>query len=203
MDLRALGGVISALLYLFATVPYIRAALRRVVRPNLITWGGGVVVNGIAFTAQMAKEPSWSATIAGVTTCYSLVIVVLTWRNGDRALERFDIVCLSIGTIAIIAWQLSGVAEVALILSVVADVVLCAPMVLKTGRSPSSEIPAPFLIGAIAAALSASSAIHYDAVNLTWPIWEFTINGLIGLLALRSDSELLGAGRHPDGGPAI
>ena len=38
----------------------------------------------------------------------------------------------------------------------------------------------------MAAALSAGSALHYDAVNLTWPIWLFTINGAIGLLALRT-----------------
>ncbi len=189
MSGRAAIGLVAALLYVGATVPYIRAAARHSVQPNLVAWGGGAVINTIAFAAQLSKEPSWSAALAAVTACYCAVIVVLTWRNGDRSLDRFDVVCLVLGAGAIIAWQLSDIAEVALGLSVAADVALCAPMVAKTKRLPSSEIPAPFLIAACAAALSATSATHFDAVSLTWPCWLFVINGLIGVLALRAGPE--------------
>ncbi len=186
VDWRALLGISSAVLYVIAAVPYVRAALRRSVRPNLVTWGGSTVVNATAFAAQMSAEPSWSALIAGVTACYCLLIVILTWRNGDRSLNRLDLWCLCIGAVAIVAWQLSDVAEVALFLSILADVILCIPMIEKTRRFPRSEIPSPFLIAAGAGFLSALSAAHIDAVSLSWPIWQIFVNGTIGLLALRT-----------------
>ena len=175
----------SAVIYLIATAPYLRALSKRLIRPNLVAWGGGAVVNVIAFAAQMSKEISWSALIAGVTALYCAAVVALTWRNGDRHLSWFDITCLSLGGIAILAWQLSNNVEAALVLSIVADMVLNAPMVAKTRRFPKSEIPGPFLLAALAAALSAGSATRLDAVSLTWPIWLFAINGTIGVLATR------------------
>lgn len=190
MPWRAALGVASALVYLVSTVPYLRAVGRRLIRPNLVAWGGGAVVNVIAFAAQITKEASWSVVIAGVTALYCATVVALTWRNGDRHLSWFDVVCLSLGGVAILAWQLSNNAEAALVLSVAADVVLNAPMIAKTKICPSSEIPSPFFLAAAAAALSAGSALRFDAVSLTWPCWLFAVNATIGVLAARPASSV-------------
>lgn len=144
MGWRAALGVASALVYLISAVPYLRALRRRTIRPNLVVWGGGAVVNVIAFVAQLSKEASWSAAIAGVTALYCAAVVALTWRNGDRQLNWLDVACLILGGSAVLAWQLSNNPEVALVLSAAADVVLNAPMLVKTKRSPESEIPSPF-----------------------------------------------------------
>jgi hypothetical protein len=186
MGWQAVLGVASALVYLSSTAPYLRALARRAIRPNLVAWGGGAIVNVIAFVAQITNEMSWSVVIAGVTALYCATVVALTWRNGDRHLTGLDLVCLSLGAIAIVAWQLSDNAEAALILSIAADIVLNAPMLEKTRRFPASEIPAPFFLAAFAAALSAGSAGRFDAVSLTWPIWLFVINATIGVFAART-----------------
>ena len=72
----------------------------------------------------------------------------------------------------------------ALALSVAADLILFIPMLVRTARYPSSEIPAPFLAKMGCALLTVLAVRHFDGPSLTWPIYPAAINGAIGVLAL-------------------
>jgi hypothetical protein len=164
MGWRAVIGLIAAARYLGATIPYIVATARQRITPSVVAWGGGAVISSISFAAQMSTEPSWSAGLSGVSACYCTVVVLLAWKRGNRQFGRLELICLALGVIAIVAWQLTDEAEVALLLSVVADTVVCVPMIVKTARHPDSELAGTFLASAVAAVVGGFSATHLDAV---------------------------------------
>ncbi|MFI5040793.1 MAG: hypothetical protein ACHQNA_02915 [Acidimicrobiales bacterium] len=190
MDWRASLGVAVGIGNVGATVPYIAATARGSIRPSPLAWAGGALTSLIVFTAQMTTEPSWSAVLPGTAVVYCTVIVVVAVRRVRPVWTTLDTTCAALGAAAIIGWQITGVAEVALVLSIAADLTLFTPMLVKTARDPSSEIPSPFLLKASLAVVAALAVRRFDAPSLSWPVYLAAINVTIGLLALPSRRRL-------------
>ena len=140
MDWRAATGLASGLLALAATVPYMRAAARREIRPNAITWGGWWLFSAVVFAAQMLSEPSWSAVVSGTAAVYCGVVVVLAVRAGGLELVALDVVCGALGLASIVAWQATQDPRVALVIAIAGDAFLCIPTIAKSLRDPASEL---------------------------------------------------------------
>jgi len=186
MDWHAAAGLASALVALVATVPYIRAAARREIRPSAVTWAGWWLFSAVVFAAQMLSEPSWSAIIAGGGTAYCGVVTVLALRNGGARIGALDAVCGALGLAAIAAWQASGDPRLALLFTIAGDICLCIPTLAKSIRDPSSELGGRFLLAAVAALIGAAAARHLDFLSLGWPLYLIVANTTIGVVALRA-----------------
>jgi len=185
MDWRAASGIASGLVAVAATVPYIRAAARREIRPNAVTWGGWCLCGAVVFAAQMVSEPSWSAVISGTGAVYCGVVTVLAVRAGGFGVVALDIACGVLGIAALVAWQATHDPRFALALAIAGDVFLCVPTVVKAWRDPASEMGGRFLIAALAALLGVAAAGRLDLVSIGWPAYLVFANTTIGLVALR------------------
>jgi hypothetical protein len=82
-------------------------------------------------------------------------------------LTRFDLLCGALSLLALVLWRVTGVGNIAIALSIAADVLATAPTVKKSFDHPASEHPLPFLTGFV------SSAI----VLLTLKTWSFADGG--------------------------
>ena len=120
---------------------------------------------------------------------YCTIILFFALRQEHPPWSSLDAVCLGFGVAAVIGWQLTGVPEVALALSIVADLFVFTPMVIKTAHEPGSEIPVPFLLKAVCAVLAVISARRFDVLSVSWPLYLAAINALIGYLALSDDDS--------------
>jgi hypothetical protein len=195
MDWREGLGVVAGVGTVLATVPYITAAARQTIRPSPLAWGGGATTSLIVFTAQMTSEPSWSAVLPGVAAVYCTIILFFALRHEHPPWSKVDALCLILAVAAVIGWQLTGVPEVALALSIAADLFVFTPMVIKTAHEPGSEIPVPFLLKAVCAMLAAISARRFDVLSVSWPLYLAAINALIGYLALSDGNRPRGRSR--------
>jgi hypothetical protein len=185
MDWRAASGLASGVVALAATVPYMRAAARREIRPNAITWGGWWLFSSVVFAAQMLSEPSWSAVISGTGAAYCGVVMVLAVRAGGLGLVALDIACGALGVAAVVAWQVTQDPRLALAIAIAGDVFLCIPTVVKALRDPASEMGSRFLVAALAALLGVGAAQRLDFISVAWPAYLAFANTTIGLVALR------------------
>lgn len=185
MDWRAASGLASGVVALVATIPYMRAAARREIRPSAVTWGGWWLFSSVVFAAQMLSEPSWSAVIAGTGAVYCGIVVVFAVRAGGAGVVALDVVCGALGVAAVIAWQATADPRLALAIAIVGDVFLCIPTVVKALRDPASEMGSRFLIAALAALLGVAAARRLDVVSVAWPAYLAFANTTIGLIALR------------------
>ena len=89
MDWRASIAVVAGLGN-GATIPYIAATARGVIRPSTLAWAGGALTSSIVFTAQMTSEPSWSAVLPGTAIVYCTVIVVIAVRRSRPSWTPLD-----------------------------------------------------------------------------------------------------------------
>lgn len=186
MDWRAASGVASGIVALAATIPYIRAAARREIRPSVVTWAGWWLFSSVVFAAQMVSEPSWSAIISGTGAVYAGAVMVLAIRNGGVGLVALDVVCGALGLASIIAWQATQDPRLALAIAIAGDAFLCIPTIAKALRDPVSEMGGRFVVAGAAGLLGVLAARRLDFLSVGWPAYLTVCNTVIGVVAIRA-----------------
>jgi hypothetical protein len=184
IDWHIILAAIAAILSFASVVPYVRDILYGTTRPNTITWFLWLFIQGIAIAAQFSEGASWSIIMViadGITIMLVLVLSVIGY--GYREWNAFDVVCGILGIVAIVAWQITGDAILALILSVVADALAAAPTIRKAYSDPWSENPTGWAFTAVAAVFGVLSTTSWNTANLLFPGYLALINGLTFTLA--------------------
>lgn len=187
MDWQALAGVLSGVLSVASSVPYVLATARHSIEPNALAWGGWTLLNVIVFVAQMTSEPSWSAVLAGTGAGACLAIAVVTIRvSGVRRISAAELVCGTLGIAAIIGWQVTDDPQLALGLAIAASEVMALPMLVKTARDPFSEPAALFVVFMLISALSIASAKRFDFLSIGWPASYLAFDVTIAAITVRA-----------------
>ncbi len=182
---RAILGVSAGILSIAAFFPYLRDILKGTTRPSLVSWSGWTLLTGIATAAQFTKGAGWSIVVPLASTIGTALVTVLAIKRGYTKFTTTDKICFSLAGLAIILWALTREPLVALILSLVADVIVAIPTILKTYRDPSSETKSTWLLFALGAIIGAFSSADLKLHNLLFPIYLFFMDGTVFLLALR------------------
>jgi hypothetical protein len=184
MDWHVMLALAAAIISFSSLIPYVRDILRGTTRPNTITWGLWFFIQLIAIAAQVHEGASWSIVfviVDGIT-----IFVVLSFSlagYGYRAWNIFDVWCGILGIIAIVAWQTTGSAVLALIFSVLADGLAALPTLRKAYHDAWSEHPWGWALTTVAATLGLASTTRYDPANVLFPGYLVAINGLTFLLS--------------------
>lgn len=178
--LAAFAGIIS----FSSLIPYVRDILHGTTRPNAITWFLWLFIQLIAIAAQLHEGASWSIVFVIVDGITILVVCTLSVIGyGYSEWNAFDAFCGVLGVVAIIAWQITGNAILALIFSVLADGLAALPTLRKAYVDAWSENPTGWGITTVAAALGLASTTRFDAANLLFPGYLVAVNGLTFALA--------------------
>ena len=186
MDWRMLTGVLSGVVSVASTVPYVVATARRSIQPNALAWCGWALLNGIVFAAQMASEPSWSAVLAGAGAGGCLVVALVTIRvSGIRTFTPAEFVCGMLGVLAIVGWQVTRNPQIALAFAITASLTVSIPMLAKTVRDPSTEPAALFVVFVLISVLSLASANRFDFLSVGWPASYLVFDLSIAAITIR------------------
>lgn len=178
--LAALAGVIS----FSSLIPYVRDIVHGTTRPNAITWFLWLFIQLIAIAAQLHEGASWSIVFViadGITILVVCALSVIGY--GYTEWNAFDALCGVLGVVAIIAWQVTGNAVLALGFSVLADGLAALPTLRKAYVDAWSENPTGWAITTVAATLGVASTTRFNAANLLFPGYLVAVNGLTFALA--------------------
>ena len=155
--MHAICGVLSAVVVIAASVPYLLDVLAKRVRPARSTRLMLFVLMVVTLAQQDAVGGGWSLALTGGEALCSLLLLGLAVGRGSGGLGPLDVACYLLLIADLILWLASGSALLALHLSVAADIVAFTPTLAKTWRTPSSET-VPFYAGSAAAAVLAMFA---------------------------------------------
>src|SRR3989344_2328987 len=116
MDWHIALAVLSGVLVLCSVVPYVRDIFYGTTRPNAVTWFLWLFIQTIAIVAQISEGASWSIVVVIVDGLAIFVVFILSISGyGYRSLSRFDVFCGFFGVLAIILWQVTGDAIIAIV----------------------------------------------------------------------------------------
>jgi hypothetical protein len=170
--------IVGALFSLVGSSTYALSTLRGRTRPNRVSWFVWSLAAFVAFSAQLSQHVGLRALMTFMVGFGPLMIFLASFVNKKSywKITRFDLLCGALSLFALVLWRITGVGNVAIALSIGADVLATLPTLKKSYENPSTEHALPFLTGFISAAITL----------LTIKDWTFASGAFAGYILLCS-----------------
>lgn len=176
----AIIGSLGGFYYLFETI--VGKA-----QPNRITWLLWGIFPMVIFVAQRAQGVegiSWASFVAGFTP---LLVVAASFFN-EKAYwksEPRDYYLMGASIVGIVLWVVTDNPNVALLFSLLADILAGIPTLIKAYRYPHSESWIAYAISTFGFGMSLLSVQTHNFENTTFVAYVFILNGTFAVLASR------------------
>jgi len=173
--------VIAAFATLLGAFVYIRSMFKGQTKPNRVTWFMWSIAPFIAFAAAISNGVSWAA-IPVLMSGFSPFLVFTATFFSKKAYWKtssFDYLCGTLSGLAIVLWLLTNSPNLAIIFSIVSDVLAAVPTLNKGWRNPETESAWPFIIGIFSPMTSFLVTTTWGFAELAFPIYLIVINILL------------------------
>ncbi len=180
----AVIGSLGGLYYLFETVV-------GKTQPNRITWLLWGIFPMVIFVAQRAQGVeglSWASFVAGFTP---LLIVAASFVNKKAywKSEPRDYYLMAAAIFGIVLWAITDNPNLALLFSLLADILASIPTLIKSHRHPRSESWIAYAVSAFGFGVSLLSVQTFDFQNAAFVAYLCLLNGALAVLASRSREQ--------------
>lgn len=171
ISLPAIFGVSSAVLNTAGLVPYIRDIFLGKTKPERATWWIWLVLNVIAFSAQVAAGSTWSLFMTGAQTVAVGFIAFLSLNHGYGKFKKKDIVSLIIALFGVLLWKFTEQPVAALLLVILVDMLGYYLLIIKTWEAPQTETLIAWVLASIAGFCGVLSVWSLNIPRLIYPIY--------------------------------
>lgn len=161
--------ILGAILNITGSASYTLSTLKGRAKPNPITWFIWAVVPLVAFCAQIQKGVGWQSIMTLMVGFGPLLVFASSFVNKKAywKITRLDVSCGILSIVALILWAVTREGEVAIIISILADLLAGLPTIIKAYRDPESENSDIYRNSALSAAITL----------LTIKTWTFANSG--------------------------
>lgn len=153
-------------------------------KPRVVSWFTWSLITVIAGSASLADGQYPAAILSFCAAFETLLVVVLGWRHGDRKLEWLDIACQAGAIVGLALWLAFDSPAIAVIATVVIDLVGSVPTLAHAWRRPHEETWITFLLSGVGAGLALAVAGDWRITAVAYPLYLLLINVLIAGLIL-------------------
>jgi hypothetical protein len=169
VDLKIVLGTVAALLAAGSAYLYIRDIFRGNTKPHIYTWLIWAILTIIGFLGQLHGGGGPGAWATGVTSIYTVFVLLLSFRYGTSDITNFDKVCLALSVVSIIPWILTQNVLLSVILATLTDILGFLPTMRKTWNAPKSESLGSMYFDALKHGLSIASLERYSLITWLYP----------------------------------
>lgn len=146
----SVSAILSTVLGIYCSVPYIRAILSGKTKPHQLSWLVFVIMNGIVLFSQLFAGARESILISTVFFAGSFIIFALSLKYGIRDTSRWDKWLFGFALLTIVVWAVTKSNEAAIWLTLLIDLAATTMMILKLRKEPHSEAPYPWILASTA-----------------------------------------------------
>jgi hypothetical protein len=167
----------GALLNLIGSGTYALATLKGRTKPNRVTWFLWALAPLIAFSASVKDGVGLPSLMTFMVGFGPLLIFLSSFVNRKAywRISRLDIICGTISVIAIILWLITGSGFIAILFSIIADLIAGIPTLIKAYNAPETENYSVFLFGSISAAITLLAIDKWEFSYYAFPVYILTI----------------------------
>lgn len=148
--------LIGAFLNIIGSATYAYKTVKGKTKPNRVTWFLWALAPLIAVVAQWSEGVTWAALMTFMVGFGPLIIFLASFVNRKAFwnITKLDIVCGAVSVLALLLWLMTGQGTVAIIFSILADLIAGIPTLVKAFNEPETEHHGVFRNGAISAAIT-------------------------------------------------
>jgi hypothetical protein len=180
-------AIIGAVIGSLGGVYYLIETLTGKAQPNRITWLLWGLFPMIIFVAQRAKGVqglSWTSFVAGfmplLIVAGSLFNKKAFWKS-----ERRDYYLMAAAILGIVLWGITDNPNVAILFSLLADLLAGIPTLIKAYHHPRSESWIAYAVSTFGFGISFLSIHAFTFESTAFVSYVFLLNGTLALLASR------------------
>jgi hypothetical protein len=166
---------------------YLYETIRSKIKPNRVTWflwGSFTMIIFAAQRAQGVDELAWATFVAGLTPFLILLASFLN-KNAYWKTEPRDYYLMGAAILGIILWALTDNPNVAILFSLLADLLAGLPTLLKAYKYPGTESWIAFAIYTFGFGLGILAIQIYTFENYAFLVYLFITNGTLTYFASR------------------
>lgn len=172
-------GVSSAIVNTIGLVPYIRDILKNKTKPERATWWVWLVLNVIAFGAQLAAGATWSLGLTAGILLSVGTIAVLSIKYGYGTFHSRDLIAIIIAILGAGISLLVNSPLLAILVVVIVDAVGYALTLIKTWAAPYTETLISWVLAVISALLGVLALGSLDFTQALYPAYVLLGNILL------------------------
>lgn len=188
--------LLAALINIMGSGTYAWNTIKGKTKPNRITWFLWALAPLIAFSAQFGEGVGWASLMTFMVGFGPLLIFAASFVNRKAywKITRLDIICGAISVLALVLWLATGTGLIAIIFSIIADLVAAVPTLIKSFKEPETEHPSVFRNGAISATITLLTISDWQFVNYGFALYILLIcSVLYTLIKFKIGKRILSA----------
>jgi hypothetical protein len=167
---------LSAIFTIASAIPYLLDITRGKTKPKVVTWLVWSIVTGISGTASFVDGQYPAAILLLFATLQALSIVIFGWTRGVKKLERLDIVCLVGALVGIVLWQLFDSPAIAVIATIIIDLVGGIPTFVHSWKKPREETWVTFMLMAMGGICTLVVVTDWRVTAFAYPLYLVLLN---------------------------
>jgi hypothetical protein len=141
----------------------------------------------IAFVAQLSEGVglvAWATFVAGVPP-FLVLIGSLFNKDAYWQTRRIDYWFAGAGLLSVVAWQVTDIPNIAFTFSLLADLLVALPTIIKTYQYPETENWQAYAVSAFGFLLAMLAVPEWTYANSAFVVYLFLLNLSIAVLAAR------------------
>jgi hypothetical protein len=178
---------VGAALQLIGGMNYFINTLKGKTKPNRVTWllwSVAPIVGGIAAITNGATWAIIPVVMAGVP---ELLIFFASFINKKAywKLGKGDYLCGAFAVLALILWAITKDANIAIIFSIIADVLAAIPTIMKSWSHPETESGLNFILGTLAQVTGLIAIENWTFSEASFGMYLFLMDSLLVAIIYR------------------
>ncbi len=175
---------VAVLFNVVGMTSYIADTLRGRSHPNRVTFALWSVAPLIAFAAQIQKGVGLTSLLTFMVGFGPLLVLLASFvdRRAYARVTRFDLSCGALSIVALVAWRVTGNGNVAIVFSLLADLLAAVPTLRKAYRVPHTETAMAYLCSGISALITMLTITNWDFATASFPIYIACMSTVLYML---------------------
>lgn len=168
-----LGLIITSL----GGLSYLIKTLQGKVKPNRVTWFMWGLAPLIAFFAQVKEGVGLQSLLTLTVAVVPFIVFFASFLNRKSYWEvsKIDVLFGALSLVGLIIWQITGVGNVAIIFSLIADFMASLPTLIKSFHFPETEHAFAYFTTIIGSLITLLTIDSWSFATYSFPMYLFVI----------------------------
>lgn len=176
--------IFGAFLSFLGGLSYLADTIKGKAKPNKVSWFIWALAPMIAFFASVDQGVGLYSLMTFMAGFNPLLIFIASFVNKKATwkITKFDLFCGGVAIFGLVLWQLTDNANLAIMLSILADGVAAIPTIVKSYKFPETENYKGFMMSGIAAAITLLAIDTWSFEYYAFSLYIFLICWLLFVL---------------------
>jgi len=176
--------ILGFILNLLGGVSYTLDTLRGKAKPNRVSWFLWTLIPLIAYFAELDKDVGIQSLMTLSVALAPALVLVASFLNKQAywELHKHDYLYGTLAILGLILWQVTGEGNLAIIFSILADVLACIPTIIKSFHYPETENSTLYGLVTLNSVITILTIDTWNFATYGFPIYIFLSAGVLYVL---------------------